>query len=53
MAELVTLEQGMNTESPTVAIQAIIWWEAVLAFVCLQDGGPGVHLPVKVAMLSC
>ena len=44
---LVTLvEQHLEKEPPTVAIQAIIWWEAVLAHVKLQDCGLGVHLPV-------
>ena len=48
MAELVTLlEQHMEREPPTVAIRATTWWEAALALVKLQDGGLGVHLPVK------
>ena len=52
MAELVTLlEQHMEREPPTVAIQATIWWEVVLALVNLQEDGLGVHLPVKVATL--
>ena len=48
MAELVTLLQRMDTEPPTVVIQAITGWEAVLADVKLQEGGLGVHLPVHV-----
>ena len=49
MAELVTLlEQHMDKEQPTVAIQATTWWEAVLALVKLLECGLGVHLPVKV-----
>ena len=51
MAELVTLEQHMDTEPPTVVIQATGLWEAVLALVKLQEGGLGAHLPVKVAVL--
>ena len=51
MAELATLEQRMDTEPPTVVIQATGLWEAVLALVKLQEGGLGVHLPVKVAVL--
>ena len=51
MAELVTLEQYMEAEPPTVVIQATGLWEAVLALVKLQEGGLGVHLPVKVAVL--
>ena len=51
MAELVTLEQHMETEPPTVVIQATGLWEAALALVKLQEGGLGVHLPVKVAVL--
>ena len=41
----------MEREPPTVVIQATIWWEAVLGLVKLQEGGLGVHLPVKVATL--
>ena len=49
MAELVTvLEQHMEREPPTVAIQATTEWEAVLALVYLQEGGLGVHLYVDV-----
>ena len=49
MAELVTLlEQHLDGQPPTVAIQATTWWVAVLAHVKLQDCGLGVHLPVKV-----
>ena len=51
MAELVTLEQYMEAEPPTVVIQATGLWEAALALVKLQEGGLGVHLHVKVAML--
>ena len=52
MAKLVTLvEQHMETEPPTVVIQATGLWEAALAHVKLQEGGLGVHLYVKVAML--
>ena len=51
MAELVTLEQYMEAEPPTVVIQATGLWEAALALVNLQKGGLGVHLPVKVAVL--
>ena len=49
MAELVTLvEQHMEREPPTVAIQATTEWEAALALVSLQEGGLGVHLHVHV-----
>ena len=41
----------MEREPPTVVIQAIAWWEAVLAHVKLQKCGLGVHLPVKVTTL--
>ena len=51
MATLVTLEQRMDREPPTVVIQATGLWEAALALVKLQEGGLGVHLYVKVAML--
>ena len=52
MAKLLTLlEQYLDGQSPTVVIQAIIWWEAVLALVKLRECGLGVHLPVKVAMM--
>ena len=57
MAELVTVEeQHMDIEPPTVAIQAITWWEAVLAGVKLeqlQDFGLGVLLLVDVCCYSC
>ena len=47
VAELVTLlEQHMDRQLPTVVIQALIWWEAVLAHVKLQGCGLGEHLPV-------
>ena len=49
MAKLVTLlEQRLDRQPPIVAIQGTGWWEAVLALVKLQEGGLGVHLPVKV-----
>ena len=49
MAELVTLlEQHLDRQPPIVAILATTCWEAVLALVKLQEGGLGVHLPVKV-----
>ena len=52
MAGLVTLlEQHMEREPPTVVIQATTEWEAALGHVNLQEGGLGVHLPVKVPML--
>ena len=52
MALLFTLlEQYLDGQPPIVVIQAIIWWEAVIAFVKLQVCGLGVHLPVKVAMI--
>ena len=52
MAELVTLEEHINREPPTVVIQATTEWEAVLALVKLQEYGLGVHLPVKVCVVS-
>ena len=48
MAELVTLEEHMDIEPPTVVIQATTEWEAVLALVYLQEVGLGVHLSVDV-----
>ena len=50
MAELVKLEQHMDTELPTVATQATTEWVyiAVLALVYLQEDGLGVHLSVDV-----
>ena len=49
MAKLVTLvEQHMDREPPTVAIQATTEWEAALALVKLQECGLEVLLPVKV-----
>ena len=49
MARLTTLvEQHLNKQPPTAVIQAITWWEAVIAHVKLQEGGLGVHLTVKV-----
>ena len=41
----------MEAEPPTVVMWATGLWEAVLALVQLQEGGLGVHLSVKVAML--
>ena len=53
MAGLVTLvEQHMEREPPTVAIQATTEWVAVLALVNLHEGGLEVHLPVKVCCYS-
>ena len=49
MAELVTLEEHMDTQLPTVAIQATTEWEAVVALVYIQEHGLGVHLPVHVS----
>ena len=49
MAKLVTLEEHMDREPPTVVIQATTEWEAVLALVCLQDRGLGAHLSVDVS----
>ena len=49
MAELLKLEQHMDTELPTVATQATTKWEAVLALVHLQECGLGVHLSVNVS----
>ena len=49
MAELVTLEEHMDREPPTVVIQATTEWEAVFALVCLQEHGLGVCLPVHVS----
>ena len=51
MAELVTLEQHMDRQPPTVVIQATDCLEAVLALVKLQEDGLGVHLPVQVSCL--
>ena len=49
MAGLVTLlEQHMDRELTTVAIQATTEWGPVLALVYLQEGGLGVHLHVHV-----
>ena len=49
MAKLVTLEEHMDTQLPTVAIQATTEWEAVVALVYIQEHGLGVHLPVHVS----
>ena len=52
MAKLVTLvEQHLDRQRPTVAIQVTTWWEAVLAYVNLQECGLAVHLSVKVCLL--
>ena len=48
MAELVTLEEHMDRELPTVAIQATTEWEAVVGLVYIQEVGLGVHLHVHV-----
>ena len=49
MAVLVTVEeQHMDTQPPTVVVQAITRWAAALEDVTLQEGGLGVNLPVKV-----
>ena len=49
MAGLVTLlEQHIEREPTTTAIQATTEWEAVVAFVYLQEDGLGVHLSVDV-----
>ena len=52
MAELVTLEEHMDRELPTVAIQATTEWEVVLALVHLQECGLGVHLFVDVSYVN-
>ena len=52
MAELVTLEEHMDTQLRTLAIQATTEWEAVLALVCLQEHGLGVRLPVHVSYVT-
>ena len=41
-------EQQLDREPPTVAIQAITWWEAVRALVKAQECGLAVHQPVHV-----
>ena len=49
MAKLVTLvEQHLDRQPPTVAVQTTTWWEAALAHVKLQACGLGVHLLVTV-----
>ena len=49
MAELVTrMKQHTEIQPPTVVIQAITWWAAVLEDVPLQEVGLGVNLPVGV-----
>ena len=49
MAELVTLEEHMDAELPTLAIRATTEWEAVVALVYIQEDGLGVHLSVDVS----
>ena len=49
MAKLVTLEEHMDRELPTVAIQGTTEWEALLALVYIQEHGLGVHLHVDVS----
>ena len=50
MAKFLTLlEQHLDRQPPTVVIQAITWWEAVLALVKLQECGLEMHLSVKVS----
>ena len=49
MAKLVTLEEHMDRELPTVAIQATTEWEALLALVYIQEHGLGVHPHVNVS----
>ena len=54
MAKLVILlEQHLDRQPPTVAIQATDWWEVVPALVNLQECGLGVYLPVKVCCYAC
>ena len=49
MVKLVTLlEQHLEGEPPTVAIQATGLWEATLGLVKLQEFGLEICLPVKV-----
>ena len=49
MVTLVTLvEQHLDKQLPTVAVQATTWWDATFALVKLQEHGLGVHLSVKV-----
>ena len=48
MAELDTLEEHLDRELRTLAIQATIEWEAVVALVYLQEDGLGLHLDVYV-----
>ena len=51
MAGLVTLvEQHMEGEPTTTAIQATTEWEAVVALVYLQEDGLGAHLHVHVCL---
>ena len=50
MAKLVTLrEQGLDSQPPTVVMQATACWEAVLEHVKLQESGLGVNLLAHVS----
>ena len=52
MVNLVTLlEQHLDRQPLTAVIQAITWWETVLALVKLQECGLEVYLPVKVCCI--
>ena len=49
MAKLVTLlEQHSDKPPPIVVMLATTWWETALVYVIPQEGGLGVHLPVRV-----
>ena len=49
MAKLLTLlEQHLDRQPPTVVMQDMTWWEAVITLVKLQEIGLRVYLPVKV-----
>ena len=48
MAELDTLEEHLDRELRTLAIQATTEWEAVVGLVYLQEVGLGVYLHVHV-----
>ena len=50
MVKLTTLlEQHLDSQPPTVVMQATTWWETVLACVKLQECGLGVNPPAKVS----
>ena len=50
VAKLVTLlEQHLDSQPPTIVILATTWWETTIAHVKLQEGGQGIHLPVRVS----